>query len=68
MKVGTSCGGKIRRGLHLYNGGRGVRGWRSTKDEMRERKVFERLPPREAAKIEANKLESLRETMASVFE
>jgi hypothetical protein len=68
MKIGTSCGGKIKREPHLYRSGRGVSGWRASKDEMRERKAFKRLPPCEAAKIEAEKLNALRETMDSIFE
>jgi hypothetical protein len=67
VKVGTSCCGKIKRAPHLYRAGRGVAGWRATKDELRERKAFKRLPPDKAAKIEAEKLEALRETIDSIF-
>lgn len=68
MKVGTSCGGKIKREPHLYRSGRGVAGWRADKAEMKERKAFKRLPPGEQARIESEKLEALRETMESIFE
>ena len=68
MKVGTPCQGRITVSPNLYRSGRGVAGWRASKEEMRERKAFKRLPPREAAVIEGEKLQSLRETMESIFE
>ena len=67
VRIGTSCGGKTKREPHLWFNGRGVPGWRGSKDEMRERKAFKKLPQSSAAKIEAKKLAELRETMDSIL-
>ncbi len=66
MKIGTSCSGRIKREPHLYRNGRGVRGWKGTKEELRKRNEFKRLDPGKQAKIEAELLASLRETMDSI--
>lgn len=68
MRVGTPCNGKIRSEPHLYRSGRGVAGWRADKHEMKDRKAFQRLPLKAQARIEAEKLKALRETINSILE
>jgi hypothetical protein len=68
--IGTSCSGRIKRAPSLPKHGLyvGVKGWRATKDEAKERKAFKRLSREDAAKIEEQKLAELRETMESILE
>lgn len=67
MKVGTRCGGRIKQAPRLPRRGC-VAGWRADKAELKERKAFKTLPAKEQARIEAEKLEELRETMSDIFE
>ena len=68
LGIGTSCSGKIRSEprLPMHGRGVGVKGWKGTKEEMKDRKAFKRLPREEAAKIEEQKLQELRETIDSL--
>lgn len=68
MKTGSSCGGRVKSAPHLYRSGRGVKGWRGSKEELRDRKAFKKLSPKEAARIEEERLARLRETMDGILE
>lgn len=68
MGIGVSCGGRVRGEPHLYKNGRGIHGWRGTKEEMKERKAFKKLPASTQAFIEEEKPRELRETMNGLLD
>lgn len=69
VKTVTSLGGRVRIEPRLYhNCGNGIRGWRADKKEAKERRAFRKLSPREANRIEADKLSELRETLRSIWD